>query len=145
MCKKERSAYLTMEASLVIPIILGGIIFILYIGFYLYNFAIINQVAYIAALRGSQMKQASSSQVKNYVEEQVDELLSHQILAREDIEKEVNVSAGKIKVKIYTSMNPLFAKLMPLQEENWEISGEAQVSRVKPIEIIRGVRKINGH
>lgn len=145
MCKKEKSAYLTIEAALVIPMILGGIVFILYVGFYLYNLVAMEQTAYIAALRGSQMKQASSAKIKKYVEEQVDELLTGQILAKEDIEKEVKVSTGKIKVKIYTKLEILFAKLLFLEETNWEIKGEAQVSRADPIEIIRGVRKIDEH
>lgn len=145
MCKKEKSAYLTIEAALVIPMVLGGIVFILYVGFYLYNLVAMKQTAYIAALRGSQMKQDSSAKIKKYVEEQVDELLTGQILAKEDIEKEVKVSTGTIKVKIYTKLEFLFAKLLFLEETNWEIKGEAQVSRADPIEIIRGVRKIDEH
>lgn len=145
MCKKEKSAYFTIEAALVIPMILGGIVFILYVGFYLYNFVAIKQTAYIAALRGSQMKQASSAKIKKYVEEQVDELLAGQILARKNIEKEVKVSTGKIKVKIDTKVKIFFAKLLFLEETNWEIKGEAQVNRADPIEIIRGVRKIDEH
>ena len=117
----------------------------MYIGFYLYNLATIQQTAYIAALRGSQIKQASSSQIQNYVEEQVDELLSEKILARENIRKEVKVSAGSIKVKIYTNIQTIFLSELSLDKREWEIKGEAQVNRVNPIEIIRGVRRVDGH
>ena len=34
MCKKEEQAYMTVEASLVLPTIIGGIIFILYLGIF---------------------------------------------------------------------------------------------------------------
>ena len=144
MFKKETSAYMTVEASLVIPLILGGIIFVLYIGFYLYNFVTVRQVAYIAALRGSQMKEASSSEIENFVEKQVDELLLGQILAKESIKKEVEVFTGSIKVKIYTSVKIPFAGLLSITDNFWEIRGESRVNRTEPIEIIRGVRKING-
>lgn len=144
MFEKEKSAYMTVEASLVIPLIFGGIIFILYIGFYLYNFTTVKQVAYIAALRGSQIKDMSSTEIENFVEKQVDELLSGQILAKENIKKEVEVSLGSIKVKIYTSIKIPFAGLTSFADSLWEISGESRVNRVEPIEIIRGVRKING-
>ena len=144
MFKKEKSAYMTVEASLVIPLILGGIIFVLYIGFYLYNFVTVRQVAYIAALRGSQMKEASSSEIENFVEKQVDELLLGQILAKESIKKEVEVFTGSIKVKIYTSVKIPFAGLLSITDNFWEIRGESRVNRTEPIEIIRGVRKING-
>ena len=144
MFKKEKSAYMTVEASLVIPLILGGIIFVLYIGFYLYNFVTVRQVAYIAALRGSQMKEASSSEIENFVEKQVDELLLGQILAKESIKKEVEVFTGSIKVKIYTSVKIPFAGLLSITDNFWDIRGESRVNRTEPIEIIRGVRKING-
>ena len=144
MFKKETSAYMTVEASLVIPLIFGGIIFVLYIGFYLYNFVTVRQVAYIAALRGSQMKEASSSEIENFVEKQVDELLLGQILAKESIKKEVEVFTGSIKVKIYTSVKIPFAGLLSITDNFWEIRGESRVNRTEPIEIIRGVRKING-
>lgn len=144
MFKKEKSAYITVEASLVIPLILGGIIFVLYIGFYLYNFATVKQVAYIAALRGSQTKDVSSAEIENYVEKQVDELLLGQILAKENIKKEVEVFAGSIKVKIYTSVKFPFAVLLPFADNFLEIQGESWVNRTEPIEIIRGIRKING-
>lgn len=145
MYKKEKSAYLTIEASLVIPAVIGGIVFVLYIGFYLYNLATIQQTAYIAALRGSQIKRVSSIQIQNYVEEQVDELLSGKILAKENIRTEVKVSVSSIKVKIYTNVKIIFLSLLPLEEKDWEIKGEAQVNRVNPIKIIRGVRRIDGH
>lgn len=144
MFKKEKSAYMTVEASLVIPLILGGIIFVLYIGFYLYNFVTVKQVAYIAALRGSQMKETSSTEIENFVKQQVDELLLGQILAKESIKKEVEVFTGSIKVKIYTSVKIPFAGLLFITDNFWEIRGESWVNRTEPIEIIRGVRKING-
>lgn len=144
MFKKEKSAYMTVEASLVIPLIWGGIIFVLYIGFYLYNFVTVKQVAYIAALRGSQMKGVSSIEIENFVEKQVDELLLGQILAKESIKKEVEVFTGSIRVKIYTSVKIPFAGLLSITDNFWEIRGESWVNRTEPIEIIRGVRKING-
>ena len=144
MFKKEKSAYITIEASLVLPLILGGIIFVLYIGFYLYNFATVKQVAYIAALRGSQTKNVSSAEIETYVEKQVDELLLGQILAKENIKKEVEVFAGSIKVKIYTSVKIPFMGFLPFTDNFLEIQGESWVNRTEPIEIIRGIRKING-
>lgn len=144
MFKKEKSAYMTVEAALVIPMILGGIIFVLYIGFYLYNFTTIKQTAYIAALRGSQIKNVSLAEIEKFVEKQIDETLSEQLLAKEDIRKEVKVSRGNIRVKIYTDVKIPLIKLLPLTEHWWEIKEEVRVNKIDPIEIIRGVRKING-
>ena len=145
MCKKEEQAYMTVEASLVLPTIIGGIIFILYLGIFLYNYCTINQTAYIAALRGSQIKNVSTDEMDNYVKKQIDELLFQNILAREEVKKEVSTSIGKVTVKMSTDVNIPFSDLLSAKIHIWEIKTEGYANRVNPIEIIRGVRKINGH
>jgi len=145
MCKKEEQAYMTVEASLVLPTVIGGIIFILYLGIFLYNYCTINQTAYIAALRGSQIKNVSTDEMDNYVKKQIDELLFQNILAREEVKKEVRTSIGKVTVKMSTDVNIPFTDLLSAKIHIWEIETEGYANRVNPIEIIRGVRKINGH
>lgn len=145
MCKKEEQAYMTVEASLVLPTIIGGVIFILYLGIFLYNYCTINQTAYIAALRGSQIKNVSTDEIDNYVKKQIDELLFQNILAREEVKKEVSTSIGKVTVKMSTDVNIPFSDLLSAKIHIWEIKTEGYANRVNPIEIIRGVRKINGH
>lgn len=144
MFKKEEKAYMTIEASLILPVIVGGIIFVLYLGIFLYNSCTIKQTAYIAALRGSQIKNMSQKEIETYVEKQIDELLFQQILARDDMKKEINISMGKVTVKMGTDVKMPFAKLLSAKIDFWEIKGEGYANRVDPIEIIRGVRKING-
>lgn len=144
MFKKEEKAYMTIEASLILPLIIGGIIFVLYLGIFLYNSCTIKQTANIAALRGSQMKNMSQKEMETYVEKQIDELLFQQILARENIKKEIDISMGKVTVKMGTDVKMPFADLLSEKIGFWKIKGEGYANRVDPIEIIRGVRKING-
>lgn len=143
MFKKEKAAYMTVEASLVIPIILGGIIFVMYVGFYLYNAATIKQTAYIAALRGNQMKNVSSYEIENYVEKQIEEMLSRQILSGKIMRKEVKVFQGSINVKIYAEFKIPFRGLEGMENILRETILEVQVKRTNPMEVIRGVRKVN--
>lgn len=140
-----KAAYMTVEAFLVMPIILGGIVFVMYVGFYLYNAATIKQTAYIAALRGNQMKNVSSYEIENYVEKQVDEILSQQILSGKIMKKEVKVSKGSINVKIYTELKMPFTGLADVEDILREIIREVKVKRTNPMEVIRGVRKVNGY
>ena len=145
MFKKGKAAYMTVEAFLVMPIILGGIVFVMYVGFYLYNAATIKQTAYIAALRGNQMKNVSSYEIENYVEKQVDEILSQQILSGKIMKKEVKVSKGSINVKIYTELKMPFTGSADVEDILREIIREVKVKRTNPMEVIRGVRKVNGY
>ena len=51
MYKKQQNAYMTLEASLILPVIFAGIIFAIYVGIYFYDISTMKQVAYIGALR----------------------------------------------------------------------------------------------
>ncbi len=134
---------MTIEASLIMPIILGGIIFTIYLGVYLYNICAIRQAAYIAALRGSQLRNVSSDEIEIYVEQQLDKLLSGQILAKDKIRKEIRVSAFKVKVEISADMQMLFAGFISSKAGLWTMEIEAAANRIDPVDIIRDVRKIN--
>lgn len=144
MCRKEKSAYMTVEASLIIPMILGGIIFTIYLGLYLYNASTIKQTAYIAALRGSQLMGVSSETIETYVEQQLNELLNDKILAKGNVREEVKVSLQKVRVKIIIDMNMPFAQFLSPVTELWTIESEAEAIRINPVNIIRDVRKMYG-
>ena len=79
------------------------------------------------------------------MKKQIDELLFQNILAREEVKKEVRTSIGKVTVKMSTDVNIPFSDLLSAKIHIWEIETEGYANRVNPIEIIRGVRKINGH
>ena len=134
---------MTVEASIVFPMILGGIIVTIYLGIYLYNISVMKQAAYIAALRGSQLITVSSSEKEEYVKEQLDSLLSSKILTKESIQQEVKVSYGKIKVKL--SMNIIMFPGGDIFSKPGlgKIEKEAEVMRYYPVDFIREVRKQN--
>ena len=139
MCKKWEKAYMTVEAALVFPMILGGIVFIIYLGIYLYNASVMKQTAYIAALRGSQLITDSLAEVEEYVKEELDSLLDSKILTKESIQQEIKISHGKIKVKL--SMNFTLPLVGEISSELIQIEKEAEVVRCRPVYFIRKVRK----
>lgn len=143
MDKRGKKAYMTIEAALVFPIVLSGIIFVIYLGFYLYNASVIRQMSYIAALRGSQLTQANSSQIKKYVEEQLQQLGKEKILGEGELVQDVAISFNEVKVKVEMKMKVPFMEGIPFVNRLWHIKGEAKAGRINPVDIIRGVRKIN--
>ena len=135
MYKREYKGYMTIEASLILPMIIGGIVFLIYLGIGLYNVNVINHVAYIAALRGSQLADMPLKAVKTYVEEQAEELLDAKILGEKILQTKVKVSYGKIKVKINMDSK------IPFKEwDLFKIEREAEVNRTDPVDFIRKVR-----
>ena len=144
MDRKTQKAYMTVEASLVMPMILGGIIFTIYLGIYLYNVCFIKQAAYIAALRGSCLLNSSSQEIENHTRQQLEKLFSGQILAGGKVRSNVRVSMGKVKVQVSMDMKMPFAGFISPAAKLWQVKSEAETNRGNPVDVIRNVRKING-
>ena len=142
MYKKETNAYFTVEASMLIPLILGVIIFVIYFGIYLYNVCTLKQSSYTAALRGSQMKNASNEEIKGYTQQQLNQLVEQQILAKEKLETRIYVTGNKVKVHTSTNITMPFAGFISKAVDFWKIENEAEASRIDPVDIIRNVRKM---
>lgn len=145
MYRKYQKAYMTVEASLIMPMILGGIIFTIYLGIYLYDVCYIKQAVYVAALRGSCMKNGSSQDIEYYTKQQLEQLLSKQILAKRKMQSKVNVSISKVLVQVDMDISMPFAEFISPIIKTWSIESEAEACRGNPVEIIRNVRKINGN
>lgn len=143
MYKKQQNAYMTLEASLVLPVIFAGIIFAIYLGIYFYDISTMKQVAYIGALRGSQLMNASAEEVKIFVEQQLEQLLNSKILIKENLQKEVKVSYGKVKVKLVINLKIPFMQWISRETKLNVIEKEAEAVRVHPVNFIREVRKRN--
>ncbi len=142
MYKDRKKAYMTVEASLVFPMILGGIIFTIYMGFYLYNITVINQVSYIAALRGSRQVQLSDTELKKYVEKQLEQLIDDKLFFVTGVSKEIDISTNKIIVKTGAKTKIPFTGL-PLLNRKWEdLECFSETVRVNPVKNIRNVRKL---
>ena len=58
--KKNLSASYTIEAALVFPLIMGVIVFLIYISFFLHDRAVMKSCAYQAALKASLIRTSSS-------------------------------------------------------------------------------------
>ena len=143
MYKKEKKAYMTLEASLVLPVIFAGIMVMIYWGIYLYDMSVMKQVAYIAALRGSRISDASAEDVKGFVEEQLEQLLERKIMMKENLQKEVKVTYGKVKVKVVMNVKIPLIHWITDDMEFGIIEKEAEAVRIDPVNFIREVRKRN--
>ncbi|MBQ9990866.1 MAG: pilus assembly protein [Lachnospiraceae bacterium] len=144
MGRKEgrKNAYMTVEASLIMPLVLLGIVFILFLGFYLYNVCILRQVAYTAALRGSLLTEGSNAEIEEYTEEQLMELVGNRLIAVEDMEYQVEVSLTKVKVKIFLQTYSPLTDLFFEKASLWKFEDEAVAKRLDMVSFIRGIRMV---
>ena len=142
--RKGCQAYMTIEASFIIPLILLGIAFSIYLGFYLYNVCLLRQIAYTAALRGSLQQEGSNAQIEEYTYEQLKELIGQRLLAVENLQSRVEVSFSKVKVRVSMSIHMPWEKWFFTQSGFWEFEGTAEAKRREPVSIIRSIRALGG-
>ena len=142
--QKKENAYMTLEASLVYPLIFGGILFTISLALYLYNAAVVRQVSSVAALRGSLEVGISEKETKSLVNTELDKLIKERLFFVSTIKKEVKVTETKINVRLKVKVNLPMIKI-PLLDFRWdELEFENQAKRVKTVKIIRDTRRLYG-
>lgn len=133
---------MTVEASLIYPFVIGGILFTMYLGFYLYNAVAVRQIVYVAALRASQQNDLSETRIREYVSKQLETLAEDTLFFVEKTQEETEVSKTRIKVTLKIRLKTPFTGL-PLVGQNWkELEISEEVIKVRPVNIIRDVRKL---
>lgn len=140
--EKKRNAYMTVEAAFLMPMAVAGVVFTIYLGFYLYNLCVIHQVAYTAALRGSLERNLSQSEVQQYTEQELEKLIDGRLMAISHIEKEVKVGISKVEVYISAEIEMPFAAFISDKIGIWRIQKTAEAGRIDPVFVIRNIRKI---
>lgn len=116
--ENQEEGYMTVEASLVLPMILIVTLLVLLLTFYLYAVCFLNQAAYTAALRGSLVMDGTIEETAN---EELERLLQNRILNIQDIKSEVSVSALTVEVKLEADMLLPVTGILSLTDPVWEI------------------------
>lgn len=143
MVHKEKSGYMTIEASMIIPMIIMGIIFVIYVGFYLYDVSVIRQISYVAAMRAGQQKDFTEKEMRQYAKKQLKELLEERLLAVETWEEEIEVNFRKVRISVTAKVRMPFSGFATYKFGLWRISSTAEVTRVDPVKMIRIMRGSN--
>ena len=143
MKKRLKGSY-TIEAALIFPFIMGVIVFIIYISFFLHDRAVMKSCAYQAALKGSLIRTNGSdmeAEARKAAEYNIEGLL----LATTGLTTDVSVSGKKVTVSYSGSLRipqgPLYMKIVGTDSIAVEGSGEA--AQKDAIEFIRNTRAIS--
>jgi len=134
--KNRIRAFFTVEASLIMPVIIFLSLVISIFCFYLYNCSIIYQSCYISALRGTQMVNTSSGEIKKCVEKYLTELLDNQIYEYIDYST-VDIDMFQIETRAETKIGNIFNKYDVFEEIEMSASCEAEAKFIYPVKLIR--------
>lgn len=83
--KKMYDAYMTLEASFIMPLAVFLIAALMYLSFYLYTVSFLNQTAYVSAFRGS-LCEPDSGRMKATAESELEKLLEERVLPVRNLE-----------------------------------------------------------
>ena len=136
--KKKMRAYMTIEASFIVPLTVMLCILIMMFLFFLYNNCVVYQDCYIAALRGSQVMDASVSEVKEKVSEYAYELLDNQIYQYR-IHPIIEVGIANVKVRSGTGVDIPDIGIKLYNESAVGSEREANCKRIDPTELVRAI------
>ena len=142
---KRENGYLTVEASLLFPMVLLFTVMMIFLGFYSYDRCVLEQSAYEAALRGTgnHIKSAQEAYEEAYVA--AGRIVEEKLFAMHDFQYDVSVSADFVTVDYHCVVNmPLMGWLCEYVSEidlTLDISSKAR--RCSQTRTIRGCRVIN--
>ena len=95
--RKEKNAYMTLEACFIMPITVILTAFLLILTFYLYTVCFLNQAAYIAAFRAS-LTDGAGYEREAKAEEELEKLLAEALIRLPETQKEIEASSFRVTV-----------------------------------------------
>ena len=142
--KKKIDAYLTIEASLLISIIIGVILLVIYLLFFQYDRCLMEHVTGVLGVRGCTLqitdKERLLIELMEYSEQK-----DKRYLAWDMDDVIVQLKGNSVFVKRDGKLRFPFRSMMFWNgEREWKSSIEFRNYRIKPVEFIRSYRKVLG-
>ena len=137
----EKDGYMTLEASFIMPITVILITALMYLSFYLYTVAFLNQAAYIAAFRAS-LCDEGNAEAEAAAARELDKLLKESVLPIKGLEKQINVSAVSVGVSLQANLALPAPGLQLISQKEWDITAEKKVLIRDAASFSRAARRI---
>ena len=138
----EKDGYMTLEASFIMPITVILITALMYLSFYLYTIAFLNQAAYIAAFRAS-LCDEGNAEAEAAAARELDKLLKESVLPIKGLEKQINVSAVSVGVSLQANLALPAPGLQLISQKEWDITAEKKAPIRDAAAFIRAARRIS--
>ena len=138
---RKFKGYMTLEASLIMPVVICVIVLIIYFAYYLYGRCVLSQDTYILAFRAAELNSKDYAGDKiSYVYDKADEKLGRKYLGSSKPVVEATAQGKEIMVKGYANirtkaMGNFFLK----PKSGWDYMA---AGRAKDLDCVRHIRKI---
>lgn len=147
MKRKDLKGSFTVEAAVIMPVVIIIIVMVMYLGFFQYNRCIMTQKLYVAALRGSiydEELRVNQLEKSRYTETELKALYGTKLLAGAGLESQIGFEKKEVFVDSKLYMKVPFVALLKKQgyKNGWSIHIEKKIQIFKEIDFIRNCRKL---
>lgn len=139
--RKEKNAYMTLEACFIMPITVILTAFLLILTFYLYTVCFLNQAAYIAAFRAS-LTDGAGYEREAKAEEELEKLLAEALIRLPETQKEIEASSFRVTVTLKTEWPLPGLAVLPADLGSLQIEASKEALVGDAPAFIRGMRKL---
>lgn len=141
---KKTDAYFTVEAALVFPIVLGVILFTIYLLFFQYDRCLLEQSAGVLAMRGCTLQITDGEELVRELQNQSGEE-DRGWLAWSMEDAVISLKRNCVTVQRSGELKfPFRGFLSGWGNYVWKCSAARESHRIKPVNFIRNCRKIMG-
>lgn len=142
---RKVNAYFTVEAALILPMVLGVIVLIIYLWFFQYDRCLMEQDAGILALRGTIMEAEDNQERVRMLIKEAEQMNKKKYVAWEEKKGDFTIEKGKLQVKKAGELRFPFRGLQFWNGENvWEVEVVYENQLLSPVSMIRYYRKLTG-
>lgn len=142
---KKTGAYFTLEAGLVLPVVLGVIVLTIYLWFFQYDRCLMEQDAGMLAWRGAVLEAENPAERVRLLEKEAGKVYEGKYVAWEGERAAISMKAGKLQVKMAGKLQFPFQGLQFWAGSNvWETKALYENQVIHPVSVIRNYRKMGG-
>lgn len=136
----------TIEASLLMPLIIGTIVILLFISFYLHDNAVIKEGTILLANKYTNEKNLSDEEIKQRLQQECQQAILNRVLVTKNIS--TNIQVEKKKITVTCSGIFQFPSIFITQEifngDSLNISTTKSMKRANPVTFIRYCKIVEG-
>ena len=141
---RKTEAYFTVEAALVLPMVIGVVLLVLYLLFFQYDRCLMEQEAGALSVRGCALQITDGEELVRQLSLQASKS-DKAYLAWDKENARIRLQKNRVRVECSGGLKFPFRGLILWGGDNvWESSVAYESHRIKPVDFIRNCRKITG-
>ncbi len=140
---RNNKGMMTIEACVIIPIIVFMTIMILWIGMLSYNRNAINSAVSVGLTLGASVPEKDNEEIAECVKNKTAELLTDRLVLVDNPEINVTVSYGTIKTEVTATMDsPPVPGMDVFKAEVWDLGQQKEIKRIRCSRLIRTFNRV---